>query len=99
MMHYTCDRCHREMADDEQRFVIKLEAFPELQAAQVDETADDRDHLEEISDMLEALGDDQCQDHSTYRQGRYDLCRECFAQFVKNPLAREPAKHFDFSEN
>jgi hypothetical protein len=34
-----------------------------------------------------------------YKKFRYDLCPECHKKFVRNPLSKEPAQKFDFSEN
>ena len=34
-----------------------------------------------------------------YEQLRFDLCTECHKRFLKNPLAREFPKQFDFSKN
>ena len=34
-----------------------------------------------------------------YKKFRYDLCPECHKKFVRDPLSKEPAQKFDFSEN
>ncbi|MCE9545930.1 MAG: hypothetical protein K8T25_10485 [Planctomycetia bacterium] len=63
--------------------------------------ADDRDHLEEIQDIVERIEDadtDRVGD-DVYQQMRFDLCPECRQRFLRNPLARESAKQFDFSQN
>ena len=33
------------------------------------------------------------------RELRYDLCPECRKKFVRDPLGKEAAQKFDFSEN
>ena len=66
-----------------------------------EEEDNDRDHLAEIQEMLEGLDeeDDGGLGDEVYRQLRFDLCPDCRQKFLKNPLTREPAKQFDFSEN
>jgi hypothetical protein len=101
MIHYTCDLCKRKLdPEDDLRYVVRIEisaAFDPI----ISDDEDDRDHLQEIQDIIECLedaesdqiGDDVCQ------QLRFDLCPECRRKFAKNPLGREAAKILDFSEN
>ena len=35
----------------------------------------------------------------TCQKLRFDLCRGCYGKFVKDPLGRDTATRFDFSEN
>ena len=61
----------------------------------------DRDHLQEIQDILERLDDaenDQIGD-DIYQQMRFDLCSDCRKKFLRRPLGRGPAAQFNFSEN
>jgi hypothetical protein len=102
MIRYSCDLCKRELDPAEDlRYVVKIEVFAAFDPAATDGEEDDRDHLEEIQDILERLEDsdsDQIGD-DVYQQLRFDLCPECRKKFAKNPLAREVAKAFDFSSN
>jgi hypothetical protein len=100
MIHYSCDLCKREIDGDDLRYVVKLEVYAAMEADQ-DEGDDDRDHLLEIQEILERMGDaedDQIGDE-IYQQTRFDLCPECAKKFSKNPLGRDLAKQFDFSKN
>jgi hypothetical protein len=102
MIHYSCDLCKRliDPADD-LRYAVKIEVYAAIDPVDADENADDRDHLQEMQDILQrmeetgsdAVGDD------VYQQMRFDLCPDCRKKFLKNPLGREPAKQFDFSKN
>jgi hypothetical protein len=68
----------------------------------MDEDAEDeRDNLQEIQDILERLDDaeDEQISDDVYHQKRYDLCNECRARYVKNPLGRMPMQEFGFSQN
>lgn len=103
MIRYVCDLCKREMDPEEDlRYVVKIEvcaAFDPIMSE--DEVEDDRDHLEEIQDLLETLEDQDCDrvGDDVYQQLRFDLCPECRKKFAKNPLGREIVKILDFSEN
>lgn len=103
MIHYSCDRCGRPIASQlETRYVVRIEVEAAWDPTEMGSlTADDRDHLLELQEMLEGgheladamLGESICQ-----RQ-RFDLCGECHRKFLKNPLAKESTKQLDFSQN
>ncbi len=100
MIKYSCDMCKREIDPSEQlRYVVKVEIHAAFDPLEIDE--DDRDHLQEIQDILERLEDadsDEVGD-DVYQQLRFDLCPECRRRFLENPLGRENAKILNFSEN
>lgn len=101
MIRYSCDLCKRALDPEEDlRYVVKMEICAAFDPVCVDED-NDRDHLQEIQDILECLEDtenDQISD-DVCQQLRFDLCPECRRKFVKNPLGRESAKILNFSEN
>lgn len=101
MIHFTCDCCKRPIdTENDLRYVVRLEVYASLDPAEC-ELDSDRDHLQEIQDILEQLDDtesDQMSD-DVYHQVRYDLCSECRKQFLKNPLARASAHELNFSQN
>ena len=101
MIRYCCDMCKRDLdPDDEIRYEVKIEICAAFDPQVTEDDEDDRDHLEEIQDMLERLGDvDTEVGEDVYRELRFDLCPECRRKFVKNPLGREVAKALDFSQN
>ena len=100
MIRFTCDLCKREIDPvGDLRYVVKIEIYASLDPMTLEE--DDRDHLQEIQDILERsedLDSDQIGD-DVYQQLRFDLCPECRRKFLKNPLGRENAKILNFSEN
>ena len=103
MIRYSCDCCKRELDPDmDVRYVIKLEAFPAFEPPPVeDDSAEDRDHLQEIQQVIAALEDsaDEPTGEDVYRQMTYDLCPECHRRFVRNPLGRETIPALEFSNN
>jgi hypothetical protein len=102
MIRYCCDLCKRDLDPDRDlRYVVKVEIYAAFDPTVADEEDDDRDHLQEIQDILERLGDADSEQigDDVYKELRFDLCPECQRKFVKNPLGRETAKVLDFSEN
>ncbi len=102
MIHYTCDRCNRIIeADLDIRYVVKLETHAAMEPAEPEEMEDDRDHLMEVEEILERMED--CDSpfvgEDIYQRRTYDMCPECYRQFIKNPLGKESAAHVDFSTN
>jgi len=78
-----------------------MEVYAAFDPSALDEVEDDRDHLQEIQEILqraEDAADDQI-GSDVYEQLRFDLCTECRKKFLKNPLGREASKQFDFSQN
>ena len=74
MIHYTCDSCQKPI-DPEQdvRYVVRLEVYASLGTDEGPED-DDRDHLEEIQDILESLDvDEEEVGEEVYHKSRYDL--------------------------
>jgi len=101
MIHYSCDLCGRVLDPEEDlRYVVKMEICAAFDPVSVEEE-DDRDHLQEIQNLLEHLEDAENDQISgdVYQQLRFDLCPECRRKYIKNPLGRETAKMLDFSEN
>ena len=101
MIRYSCDLCKRKLdPNNDLRYVVKMEVYAAFDPAAADND-DDRDHLEEIQDILERMEDmpgDEIGDE-VYQQLRFDLCPECRKKFIRNPLGRETAKAFGFSAN
>ncbi len=104
MIHYTCDCCKRRIdSSDELRYIVRLEVYAALEPLE-DEADDDRDHLQEIQEMLERLDDSREEEFEevcdeVYHKQRFDLCSDCRQRFVQNPLARPTKAHLNFSQN
>src|SRR5690606_29768598 len=102
MIHYTCDRCKREIdTAEEMRYVVHLEVhpavdLPELAGGQ----GDDADHLMELHELLERMDDDECDsDVQTAHSQWFDLCASCHHKYLKNPLGRDATLLLGFSQN
>ena len=107
MIHYSCDRCRRRIdPDSEVRYAVEIEmkAIFHCNDHHSDKPSpieDDGDHLMELHEILERLGDDEplpardpdnCSRH-------FDLCSDCYKVYAKNPLARDLPLSIQFSEN
>jgi hypothetical protein len=101
MIHYSCDCCRRPLDSEDLRYVVRIEVYAAMDDGPVDELDDDRDHLQEIQEILQRAEDaaDPNIGSDVYEELRFDLCPECRKKFVKNPLGRGKSKQFDFSKN
>ena len=100
MIHFSCDRCKRELdAVHDLRYEVRVEI--EAMVDRDSELVDHTDHLSEIDELLENCDEFGCGDlgEEINQKHRFDLCSECYRQFVKNPLGREVSLPFGFSEN
>jgi hypothetical protein len=101
MNQFFCDCCKRPIhSQRELRYVVRVEVYAALET--IDNEADDeRDHLHEIQDILERLDDAEDAEigDDVYYQKRYDLCSECRARYVQNPLGRAVMQELGFSQN
>ena len=101
MIHFSCDRCKR-MLDPNQdtHYIVKVEAYADVDALDGEEIEDDRDHLMELQEIIERTESaDDYAGEDLYQKKRYDLCCDCYKQFIKNPIGREPALPLGFSHN
>ncbi|HYT94621.1 MAG TPA: hypothetical protein VEL76_38250 [Gemmataceae bacterium] len=102
MLHVTCDLCGKEIrAGEDHRYVVKIEAYAAHDPAELTEADLDEDHMEALSQALQELEENETSPDivEPCKHFRYDLCSECHKKFVQNPLAKDGAQKFDFSEN
>lgn len=101
MIHFTCDCCQRPIdQEQESRYVVRVEVYSAVEAEGA-EGCDERDHLQEIDDLLERMDELDGEDIAgeVYQQVRYDLCSTCREIFLKNPLGRLAMNKLGFSDN
>ena len=101
VISYCCDRCKREIDPEiDLRYTVTIEIEAALDGCE-QELVDDPDHLEELHDLLESA-DDLCSsvfNEEVYQRKQFDLCKDCFRQYTKNPLAKETSNSLGFSKN
>ncbi len=102
MVHFTCDLCGRDLnAADEQRFVVKIEAYAGFDPTVITQDDLDEDHMEALAELLKTYDSSDLKETDTRlsRSFRFDLCPECHARFLKDPLGKDLSRLFDFSKN
>lgn len=102
MLHITCDLCGKELLPgDDHRYVVKIEVFAAHDPAELTEADLDEDHMEAVSEILREMEDNLTDPElaPVHQKFRYDLCPDCRNKFARDPLAKETAQKFDFSEN
>jgi hypothetical protein len=100
MQHFSCDLCGRPIGSgDARRYVVKLEVFAAHDPSELTDADLDVDHMEEVSQMISDDGDSAENLTPAFKQFRYDLCPDCHTKFLRDPLNKESAQKFDFSEN
>jgi hypothetical protein len=103
MLHITCDLCGKDIVPGViHRYVVKIEVFAAHNPAELTDADLDEDHMEEISQLLLDAEDhlvDPDEAAPAFKHFRYDLCPACHKKFVVDPLGKEAAQKFDFSEN
>lgn len=83
-----CDRCGRPLAENELRYVARVEVFAAPTTLEISAEDLERDRTEEIARLTE-----QCEGKTeaelmedVYVNFEYDLCRPCQRDFIRSPL-------------
>ena len=98
MLHFSCDLCGQPLKDD--RFVARVEVYPAFDPDELGEDDLDADHMQQVADLIQQMQDGAGHmDDCASRQFRFDLCHDCHAKFLKDPLGRDNARRLNFSEN
>ncbi len=101
MIHYSCDRCKRPIEGrDAVRYVVRMEIEATIDCDECQNDLED-DSLTEMDSLLNHMEDEVLDVEGTplFERKRYDLCPECYRQFIKNPLSKEKLVPFGFSSN
>jgi hypothetical protein len=102
MLHITCDLCGKDLnPGEDQRYVVKIEAYAVHDPAEITEADLEEDHMEAVSQLLREEEEHEGTVELTepYKNFRFDLCPECHKRFVRDPLSRDLAQKLDFSKN
>jgi hypothetical protein len=100
MLHITCDLCGKTLVPGPgRRYVVRMEVYPAGEPGTLSDADLDLDALEGTEQELEETEDTSPDLSPATKSLRYDLCSNCHAKFLADPLGRETAQKFDFSEN
>ena len=97
MAHSACDFCGTEIGRFEQQYLAVVDIRPTVGVTDTDEDPADRDHLQELDEMLETAHEGDAEEAASSTE--FLLCHDCCRRFRENPVPREAAVHFDFSAN
>ena len=81
--------------------MLDIEARATLDQHDSEEVDEERENLIEIQEILERIDDVECQgiEQDLYQKKRFDLCPECFRQYMDNPFGVESSMQLGFSSN
>ena len=101
MQHITCDLCGKELGNGGDHYIVKIEVFAVQDPCEITEADLEEDHMEVVSQMLQDMEDSGDADplEPATKQLRYDMCPECRKRYLRDPLNKETAQKFHFSEN
>ncbi len=102
MIHFTCDMCGKPLlADEDVRYVVKVEAYAAYDPMEVTEDQLDEDPLSEMSEIIEQMEemDPEELEDQVYKSFRFDLCPACHRRYLRDPLFRYRPLWLDFHDN
>ncbi len=102
MIHFTCDMCGKTLlADEDTRYVVKVEVYAAYDPMELTSEDLEEDRTDEIQDLLGEMADTDAEDleDQVYKTFRFDLCPECHAAYLKDPLGRTTRMRARFGQN
>jgi hypothetical protein len=76
------------------RYTVTIEIEAALDGAETELVDDPDDLLNSADDLRRSVFSAE-----VYQRKQFDLCKNCFRQYMKNPLAKEVAAPRGFSKN
>jgi hypothetical protein len=102
MIHFTCDLCGKTLlADEDTRYVVKIEVYAAYDPMEItgEDLAEDRtDEMQGLFEEMEGM-DAEDLEAGVFKMFRYDLCPECHAAYLKDPLGRTLRQKARFEHN
>jgi hypothetical protein len=102
MIHFTCDLCGKTLlADEDTRYVVKIEVYAAYDPMEItdDDLQEDRtDEMQSLFEELDSL-DPEDAEAGVFKTFRYDLCPECHAAYLKDPLGSRLRQRAKFEHN
>ena len=102
MLHFTCDMCGKVLlADEDTRYVVKIDVYAAYDPMELTNKDLEEDRTDEIQRLLDEMADmaPEGLEDQVYKTFRFDLCPECHAAYLKDPLGRTPRVGARFGQN
>ncbi len=102
MIHFTCDMCGKVLlADEDTRYVVKVEVYAAYDPMELTSKDLEDDRTDEIQDLLDEMADIDAEalEDQVHKTFRFDLCPECHAAYLKDPLGRATRLRARFGQN
>ena len=102
MIHFTCDMCGKVLlADEDTRYVVKVEVYAAYDPMELTSKDLQDDRTEEMQDLLDEMADidPEVLEDQVHKTFRFDLCPECHAAYLKDPLGRATRLRARFGQN
>ena len=89
------------VATEDTRYVVKIEVYSAYDPLEVANPDADEGHAEEMQDFLADMEDMEAEEleDQVYRTFRFDLCPQCHAAYLKDPLLRASRLKSRFGHN
>ncbi len=100
MIHHSCDRCHRTIdSKNEIRYALQIEAHAAVDSMDLD--FDGPAQIDELREILENLDEDQRDElrSEAFQSRHFDLCSECYLEYIRDPLGTARVAAPGFSRN
>jgi hypothetical protein len=105
MRHFSCDGCGKDLTEVlDGRFIVRVDAHAAHDVTELTDFDLDSDAIEETAALLTALDDGLVEDGElapipSRAAMEYDMCPNCFRNYLKDPLGRSNRKQWAFSTN
>ena len=105
MRHFSCDGCGKDLTEGfGGRYVVRVDAHASHDPSELTEFDLDSDAIEETAALLTALDDGLIEDGElaplpSRAAMEYDMCPNCFRNYLKDPLGRMARPTWAFSTN
>ena len=102
MIHFTCDMCGKVLeAEDDTRYVVKVEVYAAYNPLEVTGHDLAEDRSEEVRELLDEMAEMDAEEleDGVFKVFRFDLCSECHAAYLRDPLSRTVRARARFGHN
>ncbi len=89
---HLCDRCGQPLEKGQLRYTVKIQvfaAYDELEIGGKDLLQDHRQEIERLIEQTRHMTEEELM-REVYVEMKFDLCRACQQEYLKQPIAPPP---------